>query len=174
MSLQKRIKLVRANYAVKFTLPHLYNHQIDVLAEALKDVPEEERDAFRKDFIEKHHELRFVISRLSDEEKKGVDRVASKAMEANNGGVLSYVDAYQEDIWPKIKRHIEKGLEKGEDGAFTEVEKDTVKEYLETIEKFSRDEITFIIRAYNDAEAVDKERAEADPNFTGKVSAKAS
>lgn len=170
MSLSKQIQIIRANYSVRFTLQHLYYQHINALAEALDNVPEDQREAFRREFIEKHHELRLVVSRLSDEEKRQALTDANKARDAASGSMTAWTEAYQKSMWPKVRRHIEKAFEKIDAGTFTEVDKKTLNEWLDAIEKQSLDEISFIITAYIGAESEDKKKAEGDRDFLEKAS----
>ena len=165
MSVAEQIKILRANYAVKFTLPIVYSQHYEALKAAEAEAPEDEREAARKQFIETHHDLKLVVSRLSDEEKKGAGRALLKA-EGNIAGL----EAYHNDMWQKIRRHVEKGYERGTDGNFSEVKKETLGELLDMLKKYDEDCVSFIINAYNEAERADAKKAEADKDFLAPAS----
>lgn len=171
MSLLKRAKLVRENYAVEFVLPVLFVDQREALAEHLKSIEDEkESEAARDAWIEANHELKLTVTRLSDREQK--DALKAGYGDAEFGGVVPITFALDlaDALWVRIRRHVKKAVEKAEDGSWKAVADKELAEFFDAMEKHDVDGTHLIVRAYNEAKAKDREAARADQDFLDEAS----
>lgn len=176
MSKLKEALQKRANLAAKFEIPYLSEEQLDALWEAIKELPEEEREAAREHFIDSHSWLKVTFSRLAEAEMGRADELARQAFplgdeykklpegeRARLGNV--YLAKRRDALWPMLLRSVVEGVEhvENENGGGMHWVKVEQKELLKLLGLIGLTEQAFFVNRYLEALAKDKEAREKDP-----------
>lgn len=173
--LKERIQK-RANYAARFDLPYLDLEQIQELNRQAADLEGEALNAKRAEFVAEHCYLKLTVTRLADAEIGRAEELARKpyklitkesSEQELNAAFSDYLAIRRDQVWPMLRRHVEKAWERSEEGVWANV---PLPEANQELDATGLPERAWLVARYYDAVAEDRKKAEADPNFTARAS----